>query len=133
MRSDTRQLEMGGVHHRQAILRPVVSIHPTTGQPVLFVNEQHVERIEGLDPAESRALLVALFDHLYAEANIFEHRWRNGDLVIWDNIALQHGRRAIGGVRRRKLQRASVAERSLLEQVPDYFDERPKAGSDAGP
>lgn len=124
MRSDTRQIEMDGEHQRQAMLHPVVLPHPTTGAPVLFVNEQHVERIDGLAPAESRALLVALFDHLYDQANTFEHRWRNGDLIIWDNIALQHGRREMAGVRRRKLQRASVAERSLLEQIPDYFDQR---------
>ena len=74
-----------------------------------------------LNPA---ALLEALFAHLYAAPRRLEHRWRNGDLIVWDNVALQHGRPAINGVRRRMLQRASVAERSLLEQIPDYFEHR---------
>ena len=39
----------------------------------------------------SEALLRELFGCLYSPANVFEHRWEDGDLVIGDNIALQHG------------------------------------------
>jgi alpha-ketoglutarate-dependent taurine dioxygenase len=123
-RSDVRPLDQAQPSRTRPRLRPMVFEHPTTGAPVLFVNEQHVERVEGLAPADSRALLEAVFAHLYAPANIFEHRWRMGDLLVWDNIGLQHGRRAVDGVSRRRLQRASVAERSLLEQVPDFFEMR---------
>jgi alpha-ketoglutarate-dependent taurine dioxygenase len=45
-----------------------------------------------MDPVEGEALLAELFEHLYAPANLLEHRWRNGDLVLWDNLAVQHAR-----------------------------------------
>ena len=44
------------------------------------------------DPEESEALLQELFAHLYGPANTFEHAWRSGDLVAWDNLAVQHAR-----------------------------------------
>ena len=37
-------------------------------------------------------MLEELFAHLYAPENVFEHEWRQGDLVVWDNIAAQHAR-----------------------------------------
>jgi taurine dioxygenase len=46
----------------------------------------------GLGPDESEELLEELFQYLYAPANLLEHVWRNGDLVVWDNFAVQHAR-----------------------------------------
>jgi taurine dioxygenase len=45
-----------------------------------------------LPAAESDALLEALFAHLYAPANTLEHGWCAGDLVVWDNLSVQHAR-----------------------------------------
>jgi alpha-ketoglutarate-dependent taurine dioxygenase len=41
---------------------------------------------------------VELFDelyqrYLYCEQNVYEHQWAMGDLVIWDNLMIQHARR----------------------------------------
>jgi taurine dioxygenase len=41
---------------------------------------------------ESDELLGVLFDHLYDKSKEMAHHWREGDLVVWDNIALQHAR-----------------------------------------
>jgi taurine dioxygenase len=101
--------------------RDIVMLHPGAGRPILYVNEQHTARIEGLSRDASDALLEQLFAVLYAPQNRFEHPWRNGDLILWDNLALQHGRPDVTGVRPRTLQRASVSERSLREQLPDFF------------
>jgi taurine dioxygenase len=100
--------------------REAVLAHPATGRPVLYVNEGQTARFNELDEAESDNLLSELFEVLYAPDAVYEHAWRTGDLVIWDNILLQHGRPALDGVVRRKLQRVVVAERSLYEQVPDF-------------
>ena len=62
------------------------------GVPSLFACVQHTVRILGLPVAESDALLEALFGYLYAPANIYDHRWRAGDLVVWDNRTVQHCR-----------------------------------------
>lgn len=100
--------------------RDLVMIHSVTGEPILYLNEQHAARIEGLSRDESDALIEQLFEPLYAEDNLLEHAWKNGDLLVWDNLALQHGRPDVSGVWPRRLQRAAVANRSMAEQLPNY-------------
>lgn len=71
---------------------PIGHRHPRTGRTILYVAQQMTHRIDGMEAAESEALLEELFDHLYRPENVIEHHWREGDLVLWDNIALQHAR-----------------------------------------
>ena len=71
---------------------PVELIHPRTGDSILYVSQMMTGEVEGLDPEESEALLEELFAVLYDEDHAFEHDWREGDLVVWDNLAVQHGR-----------------------------------------
>jgi alpha-ketoglutarate-dependent taurine dioxygenase len=53
-------------------------------------------------------LLDAAFETLYDEANVYAHEWRVGDFVVWDNLALQHGRRANPNTVRRSLRRVAM-------------------------
>ena len=53
---------------------------------------QHTDRIVGVPRAESDALLAEIYAHLYADEAVYEHRWLPGDLVIWDNLSVQHAR-----------------------------------------
>jgi len=76
---------------------PILWTHPRTGDELVFVNEHMSICIEGMDPAQSEPILASLFEILYDLAYIYDHAWRQGDLVIWDNLALQHGRRAFHG------------------------------------
>jgi alpha-ketoglutarate-dependent taurine dioxygenase len=71
---------------------PIGLVHPRTGQTVLYVSQQQTREIDGLPESESEALLEELFSHLYRPEALYEHDWRNGDLVAWDNIAIQHAR-----------------------------------------
>lgn len=71
---------------------PVARRHPRTGETLLYVCQQMTSAIAGLPKEESDALLEQLFDHLYAPENVLQHDWRQGDLVMWDNLALQHAR-----------------------------------------
>jgi taurine dioxygenase len=71
-------------------LHPAVRTHPITGRKILYVNESYSERIEGMEPGRSRALLSQLWDHVTQERFRFTHSWRKGDFVIWDNSATQH-------------------------------------------
>jgi taurine dioxygenase len=102
-------------------VREVAPIHPATGKRCLYVSESHAAHVQGLSRAESDGLLAELFGHLYAAENRIEHVWTNGDFLLWDNVALQHGRPDVTGIWPRRLQRAAVAERSLVEQLPEYF------------
>ena len=62
------------------------------GVPTLFACVQHTVKVLGLPIAESDALLVMLFAHLYDPGNVYAHHWRPDDLVIWDNRTVQHCR-----------------------------------------
>ena len=69
---------------------PVVRTHPVTGRKGLFVNEAHTACIVGLPEEESAALLAELYSHTAKPEFRYEHRWRAGDLLMWDNVAAQH-------------------------------------------
>ncbi|MEO5842610.1 MAG: TauD/TfdA family dioxygenase [Acidimicrobiales bacterium] len=95
--------------HAERAIHPVVLVHPATGDGVLYVNEMQTERINELERAESDELIAALFAHLYSGEFTYEHRWQVGDLIVWDNVAVQHARRDPGGGTR-TLQRVTLAE-----------------------
>jgi alpha-ketoglutarate-dependent taurine dioxygenase len=69
---------------------PVVRTHPVTGRKGLFINEGHSARIVGLPEEESAALLAQLCAHVVKPEFRYEHSWRAGDLLMWDNVAVQH-------------------------------------------
>jgi alpha-ketoglutarate-dependent taurine dioxygenase len=76
----------------RSMVRPVVLRHPRTGRMLLYVSQQATIEILGFDGEKNEALLAELFAYLYEPSAIVEHEWRTGDLVVWDNIAIQHGR-----------------------------------------
>ncbi len=102
------------------LVRPIVMRHRITGRPIVYANESSAARIEGLGPAESDALLREVFAYLYGPGNELHHHWRRGDLVVWDNLALQHGRPALDPKLPRRMQRVATGRKTLREQVPNY-------------
>ncbi|MDG2001948.1 MAG: TauD/TfdA family dioxygenase [Novosphingobium sp.] len=68
----------------------VVAKHPVTGRKYLNVNSQWVTHIEGLEEAESNALLDFLYEHIKSPEVQIRHRWREGDIAFWDNRSLLH-------------------------------------------
>jgi taurine dioxygenase len=100
--------------------------HPVTGRPILNVSEMQTSRVEGFPPEESEALLQELFRHLYAPSNCYEHHWRNGDLVVWDNIAMQHGRPDQTNTGKRRLRRIAVADKTFFQLCPQFSIEDPR-------
>jgi alpha-ketoglutarate-dependent taurine dioxygenase len=71
---------------------PVARPHPRHGRTALFTSQQVTMDLLGVPADETEELLEALFAHLYSPDNILTHEWRTGDLVIWDNLAVQHAR-----------------------------------------
>ena len=69
---------------------PIVRTHPVTGRKGLFINEAHTASIVGLPEAYGAALLAELCSHIVMPEFRYEHHWRAGDLLMWDNIAVQH-------------------------------------------
>lgn len=89
---------------------PLVCKHPTSGRPVLFFNQTYVRDLEGLDLGDEakRSLMLRLHTHSTDHRFTFRHRWRNGDLVIWDNRATQHLALNDYAAHRRELHRTTV-------------------------
>ena len=69
---------------------------------------------------ESEALLLKLFDHLYSPENVYEHEWEKGDLVVFDNITMQHAR---GNVERDGPTRTL---RKVIAPIPKIKAEAPR-------
>lgn len=69
---------------------PTVRTHPVTGRKGLFVNEAHSSGFVGLPEEEGAALLGELCRHIVEPEFRYEHQWRAGDLLMWDNVAVQH-------------------------------------------
>jgi alpha-ketoglutarate-dependent taurine dioxygenase len=96
--------------------------HPRTGEPILYLCEQMTEAIVGLEPDESEALLGELFAHLYDPANRWNHEWQPRDLVVWDNLAVQHARPNVlaDGPARTLRKVASPMPQLRPDQRPSY-------------
>lgn len=69
---------------------PIVRTHPVTGRKGLFVNEAHTSHVVGVSKEESDALLGELYRHIVKPDFIYTHSWQQGDLLMWDNAAVQH-------------------------------------------
>ena len=69
---------------------PIVRTHPVTGRKGLFINEAHTSHIVGLPKAESDALLKEICQHVIKPEFQYEHHWQAGDLLMWDNVSVQH-------------------------------------------
>jgi taurine dioxygenase len=89
-------------------VHPVVRTHPATGRKALYVNRLMTVRIEGLSAHESDELLACLFDHQERPEFVYEHVWRAGDLVIWDNRCTLHARTDFSPNERRLMRRVTI-------------------------
>jgi taurine dioxygenase len=72
------------VHH------PIIRVHPETGRKALYFDPGKIVRIEGLEPAESDALIDELTERMIQPDAQYRHAWRKGDVVIWDNRCSYH-------------------------------------------
>ncbi len=68
---------------------PLVRIHPETGRRCLYISH-HAVRIDGMGEEEGKALLDALMDHATQPRFVYAHRWKPGELVMWDNRCTMH-------------------------------------------
>jgi taurine dioxygenase len=87
---------------------PVVRTHPVTGRKSIYVNPQFTLRIEGLAPAESRAILDVLFAQARVPEYQFRLRWAPGMIVFWDNRSTQHYAANDYYPQRRRMERTAV-------------------------
>jgi len=94
---------------------PIAMRHPETGATLLYVNRLMTTHVEGLEARESAAILAKLFDHQERPELIYTHRWRVGDLLLWDNRCTIHARTDFDPSERRHLRRFTLQPRQDRE------------------
>ena len=112
-----------GFHTKGAPLRPLVKVHPITGRPALFIG-RHAYGIPGLGEAESEKLLSELVDFACRPPRTYAHRWRPGDVVIWDNRCVLHRARPYDYREARAMRHTRVAGDPATELAPTDRDDR---------
>jgi alpha-ketoglutarate-dependent taurine dioxygenase len=90
------------------VIHPVVRVHPTTGRRNLFVNPGFTSHIVGWSRIESDGLLRMLYEHMTQPEFVLRHRWRPGDVVIWDNRATMHYAVDDYGTTERRVRRVTI-------------------------
>jgi taurine dioxygenase len=97
-----------GTKASAASRHPVFRTHDETGRKAVYVNRLMTEEVEGMDRAESDRLLAALYDHAERPEFVYEHVWRVGDLLLWDNRCSMHARTDFPGGERRLMWRTTL-------------------------
>jgi len=104
--------DISGIPHYH---HPVFITHPDTGRKTLFVDRLMTTRIEGVSQEESDAILNELYNIGERREFIYEHVWRLGDFVMWDNRCTIHARTDFPKEERRLLRRCTVEGEPLYE------------------
>ena len=99
--TDDPRTSPGAVH-------PLVCTHPDTGWRMLYLGRRRNAYLVGLELAESDALLDELWSFVDRPEFAWEHVWRVGDLLLWDNRCSSHARTDFPSTQRRLMWRTTV-------------------------
>jgi alpha-ketoglutarate-dependent 2,4-dichlorophenoxyacetate dioxygenase len=95
----------------------VVRTHPGSLRRTLYL-ASHASHIEGMSVPDGRLLLMELMEHATQKQFVHAHKWRQGDLVIWDNRCTMHRARPFDTTKVRDLRRVTTRDvASTLEQA----------------
>ena len=125
---DFPRRDKNSIYHGEAYFRPLVKVHPETGRKCLFIG-RHAFGIPGMVRDQSRDLLKTLLQTIVSdERRVYTHRWRVGDLLLWDNRCLLHRARPYDYSQARVLIGSRVAgdPESELAYYPE--DQKAKEG-----
>lgn len=89
-------------------IHPVFRTHEDTKRKAIYVNRLMTVKIMDMPAPESDALLQTLFDHSEQKQFVYEHEWRLGDLLLWDNRCSTHARTDFPSTERRLMLRTTV-------------------------
>jgi alpha-ketoglutarate-dependent taurine dioxygenase len=103
-----------GLRRLTPVRQPLVRVDPQSGRRSLLINPTAISRIEGLEAAQSEALLDLLERHTLAPERSVRWRWSPGDVAIWSNPTLLHKVVADYGTERRVTQRVIVRGPKLV-------------------
>lgn len=96
------------------VSHPLVRTHPVTGVKSLYFAPEIISHVDGMTRAETKTLVYKLLAHLTEPEFVYEHRWRDGDVVIWDNRCTLHTATPFDATKYRRLLYRTV----ISGQVP---------------
>jgi len=94
--------ETPGAHH------PLVRTDPKSGRKALFLGRRPNAYVLGLEVVESEALLDALWSHATQSRFVMCHEWKDGDLLMWNNLSVLHRRDPFDPRTRRVMHRSQI-------------------------
>jgi taurine dioxygenase len=109
-RLDVDNADLSRIRHQW---QPLFITHPATGRKSLYVSRLMSAKIEGLPREESEQALLRLFDIAEDPDIIYEHEWRLGDLVIWDNWCSIHARNDFPRDQERLMRRLTIEGQAM--------------------
>jgi taurine dioxygenase len=104
----TQRGDNKGVEAFGECVHPVFRTHEETGRKAVYVNRLMTVKIVNLPEDESDRLLNAVWDHAEKPEFVYEHVWRPGDLLLWDNRCSSHARTDFPSSQRRLMLRTTV-------------------------
>jgi taurine dioxygenase len=87
---------------------PVFRTHEDTGRKAVYVNRLMTVKVVDMPDDESERLLSAVYQHAEKREFVYEHVWRVGDLLLWDNRCSSHARTDFSSAERRLMLRTTV-------------------------
>ncbi len=84
------KLTQGQIEETPDIAHPIVRTHPYTGRKSLYVTAGECVGIEGMSDDEAIDLIAELDAHCVQPEFLYRHKWRVGDLLMWDNASAMH-------------------------------------------
>ena len=93
-------------------------LNPSNGRRALYI-ASHAYAIDGMDDRDARQMLAELMDETTKRDHVYVHKWRQGDVVMWDNRAMLHRGRPWDYSRERSMVRTTISATAAdgLDQV----------------
>ena len=109
--------EKNGETYLDEFVRPMVDRHPENGRPVLMISRAVTKDIIGMERPEFRPLLKEVWAHIEKPEFVYRHCWRPHDLILWDNISLQHARTHFDPTEKRALRAVSIDSEEVARRT----------------
>ncbi len=92
MRAPARAVSRSQIEAQETpdVVHPLIRTHDDTGQKAIYFNSNRTDHIVGMDRQQSDALLDWLHAHITQPKYRYDHAWRSGDILLWDNRCLIH-------------------------------------------
>jgi len=96
------------------VKHPIVRVHPVTARKCLYLGRRLNSYIFGLSLDESEVLLDEIWAHTCQDKYVWQHKWRVGDLLVWDNRCTMHHRNAFAPNSRRLMHKSTTAGEAVV-------------------